>query len=127
MKDAVGETEEAGISATQDGVGRPWVLTVVFEVMAGFEAEFLRLMEVPLNAMRHEESFVSASLSAHPEDPGKFFMHEVWKSRDDFVNSQIYREYRAEYEERTVPMLRTKRVYSEWYEIRADYAVHIRR
>ena len=107
--------------------GRPWVLAVIFEVSAGLEAEFLRLMEIPLNAMRHEECFVSASLSSHPNDPGKFYLHEVWKSREDFVTNQIHRDYRVEYEEKTVPMLRADRIYAEWFELRADYAVHARR
>ena len=118
------ETSEPAVTAPPE---RPWVLTVVFEVRAGLEDEFLRLMQIPLNAMRHEPAFISASLARHPDDPGKFFLHEVWTSREQFVGTEIFRDYRTEYEERTVPMLRCARVYSEWYEMRADYAIHVRR
>ena len=127
MSNAIDFHDHRPSPVPEDQLNRPYVLTVIFEVMAGFEEEFLRLMETPLNAMRHEKSFISASLSSHPEDPGKFYLHEVWKSREDFVNIQIFRKYREEYEARTVPMLRKAREYSEWRELRVDHAIHVRR
>ena len=103
--------------------GYPSQLAVVvtLKVRAGMEDEFLALLTPVLNAMRHETTFVSAALHRSPDDPASFMLYEVWADRDDLVNVQMKRDYRAAYEARLPDFLREPRRAEIWDRLRADF------
>lgn len=106
---------------------KPWVLIAKFDVKEECEAEWLQGVQEVIDAMRHEASFISTSICAHPSEPGKFMLFEVWKSREQFFETELNREYRRSLTERMSTLLRSPAVLDEWHEIRADYAIHVRR
>ncbi len=115
-------------NASEDrGPPRPWVLCVHFDIKEGCEAEFIEKVTVPIDAMRHEKSFLSFSMCSHPSEPGRFFFHEIWESREEFMAVQRHRDYRHGYYARLQDLLRSPLLFDECYEMRADYAVHARR
>jgi quinol monooxygenase YgiN len=83
--------------------------------------EFLQLLAPVLDAMRHESTFISAVLHRSPEDPSSFMLYEVWADRDDLVNVQMKREYRASYEARLPDLLREPRRAVIWERLRGDF------
>jgi quinol monooxygenase YgiN len=84
--------------------------------------EFLQLLSPVLDAMRHEPTFISAVLHRSPEDPNNFMLYEVWADRDDLVNVQMKREYRAAYEARLPDLLREPRRAVTWERLRGDFS-----
>jgi quinol monooxygenase YgiN len=86
------------------------------------EVEFLRLLTPVLDAMREEASFVSATLHRDPADPARFLLHEIWADRQDLIEVQMKRPYRAEYEARLPSLLRAPRTAEVWEPLRADVA-----
>jgi quinol monooxygenase YgiN len=104
------------MTATQED-DKPWALTVTFDIVSGSEQRFVDLVTSNLDIMRHEETFLSASLSVDPQCAGRFFLLEVWKSRAEFVEVQLKRDYRIPYEEGIKPLLAREREFNEWGEI----------
>ena len=68
-----------------------------FRVKPSQRHRFLALLEPVLDAMRHEKTFVRASLHVDPEDENRFELHETWTDRRDVLEVQLNRPYRAEW------------------------------
>ena len=60
-----------------------FVLLVRIPVKAGFENEYLSLINAVIDEMRHETSFVNAVVHRSTEDPTVFLLHETWLGRDE--------------------------------------------
>ena len=103
------------------GYASQLAVVVTLKVRAGMEDEFLALLTPVLDAMRHETTFVSAALHRNPNDPTSFMLYEVWADRDDLVNVQMKRDYRATYEARLPDLLREPRRAEIWDRLRADF------
>ena len=103
------------------GYASQLAVAVTLKVRAGMEEEFLALLTPVLDAMRHETTFVSAALHRNPNDPTSFMLYEVWADRDDLVNVQMKRDYRATYEARLPDLLREPRRAETWDRLRADF------
>ncbi|MBK1660785.1 antibiotic biosynthesis monooxygenase [Paracraurococcus ruber] len=93
---------------------------VTLAVRPGAEDAFLRLLHPVLDAMRAEPGFVSAALHRDPADPARFLLHEIWADRQDLVEVQMRRPYRAEYEAQLPALLRRPRAAEVWAPLRAD-------
>ena len=106
---------------------KPFVLVAKIHLKEDVVPEFLDRVQQVLDEMRHEKSFRSTSLCADPKDPCRFMLFEVWADRDEFYSVQVNRDYRKPHAERFKEFLREPAVFEEWGEIRADYAIHIRR
>ena len=104
--------------------GYPNEISVVVFLNAKPETceEFLRLLSPVLDAMRHEPTFISAVLHRSPDNPSSFMLYEVWADRDDLVNVQMKRDYRAAYEARLPDLLREPRRAVIWERLRGDFA-----
>jgi quinol monooxygenase YgiN len=90
------------------------------------EDELLSLLTPVLDAMRHETTFVTAALHRSPDDLTSFMLYEVWADRDDLVNVQMKRDYRATYEARLPDLLRESRRAEIWDRLRADFTFFAR-
>lgn len=110
-----------------DRAPRPWAVVVKLDIKPEHVTEWLESVEEVLDAMRHEKSFVSTSLCAHPTEPNKFLLFEVWQDRDEFFTVQANRDYRQPFMEKMERFLQSPVNFDEWQEIRADYAIHARR
>src|SRR6266851_5467250 len=83
-----------------------FVLLVRIPVKAGFENEYLSLINAVIDEMRHETSFVNAVVHRSTEDPTVFLLHETWLGRDEFFTVQMKRSYRESYEARLPGIMR---------------------
>lgn len=99
----------------------PVVVVVSLHLKPGREEEWLRLVGPVLDAMRHEPTFVNAVLHRDLEDPTWFMLYETWADRDDLLNVQMKRSYRAAYEARLPDLLREPRQAQVWRPLRADF------
>ena len=110
------------------GTGHPSQLVVVvtLKVRPDMEDELLSLLTPVLDAMRHETTFVTAALHRSPDDLTSFMLYEVWADRDDLVNVQMKRDYRATYEARLPDLLREPRRAEIWDRLRADFTFFAR-
>jgi quinol monooxygenase YgiN len=97
------------------------VAVVSIHLKPGREEEWLCLLTPVLDAMRHEPTFVNAVLHRDPDDPTRFMLYETWADRDDLVNVQMKRDYRAAYEARLPDLLREPRQAAIWQPLRADF------
>jgi quinol monooxygenase YgiN len=104
------------------GKGSGLVVIVSLHVKPDHEEEFLRLLAPVLDAMRHEATFINATLHQDPEDPTRFMLYETWADRDDLVEVQMRREYRSAYEARLPEILREPRRAEVWRPLRRDFA-----
>jgi quinol monooxygenase YgiN len=100
---------------------RTLVAVVSLHVKPGREQEWLDLVKPVLDAMRHEPTFINAVLHRDPDDPTRFMLYETWADRDDLVNVQMKRGYRAAYEARLPDLLREPRKAAIWQPLRADF------
>jgi len=100
----------------------PISATVVVQVKPGHEAEFLRLLNPVLDAMRREPTFINATLHRDPDDPTRFMIYETWADRQDLVEVQIPRAYRQAYFDRLPAILREERQITVWQPMRSDFA-----
>jgi len=91
-------------------------------VKPGCEAEFLSLLTPVLDAMRHEPTFINATLHRNPDDPTRFMIHETWADRQDLIEVQIPRPYRRAYLDRLPAILRDQRQITVWQPMRSDFA-----
>jgi len=81
---------------------------------------FLALLTGVLDAMRGEESFVSATLHQDPEDANRFLLHEVWRDHQEVVEVQLARPYRAAWHAALPELLEAPREISVWTPLRSD-------
>ncbi|MEO9336984.1 putative quinol monooxygenase [Mesorhizobium sp. SB112] len=82
--------------------------------------KFLRLINGVLDAMRHEQSFISATLHRDPADAHGYLLHETWQNRQDVLNVQLKRDYRNEWHDALPELLQEPRDISVWEELRSD-------
>ena len=85
-----------------------FVLLVRIPVKAGFENEYLSLINAVIDEMRHEASFVNAVVRRSTEDLTMFVLKETWLGRDEFSTVQMKRSYREFYEAR-LPQIMPRR------------------
>jgi quinol monooxygenase YgiN len=95
---------------------------IVFTVREGQRERFLTLLNGVLDAMRHESTFLSATLNDDPEDPNRFLLHEIWSDHQDVIDVQVGREYRQEWHAALDSLLEKPREISVWRPMRADNA-----
>ena len=65
-----------------------------FQVRDGQRERFLELLNALLDAMRHEKTFVNATLHRDGENDNRFLLHETWSDHQDVIDVQIHRPYR---------------------------------
>ena len=71
---------------------------ITFCVKACMVERFHSLLHPVLDSMREEKTFVHAALHADPERDNIFHLHETWTDRDDVMNVQLHRPYRADWD-----------------------------
>lgn len=122
------ETEVKQISGEGASSAKSWAVIAKFDLNEGCEAEWMQLVGRVIDAMKHEKTFISTSMCAHPSQQGKFMLFEVWEDRDEFFTTQVHRDYRRALMERLPELIRSPVVFDEWTEIRADFskAIHKR-
>ena len=98
-----------------------FVLLVRIPVKAGFENEYLSLINAVIDEMRHETSFVNAVVHRSAEDPTVFLLHESWLGRDEFFTVQMKRSCRESYEARLPQIMRAPREITILESLRREY------
>lgn len=98
-----------------------WVLCVTFSIKPDFADEFIMIVSAVIDQMRHEQNFVTTTLCRDPETPGRFFLFETWKNREDFIATDLARAYRRPYEARLAEIQLADRQVQEWRQVRADF------
>ncbi|MBR0672118.1 putative quinol monooxygenase [Neoroseomonas soli] len=93
---------------------------IEFRVRPAEHERFLVLLNGVLDAMRGEESFVSATLHQDPEDANRFLLHETWRDHQEVVEVQLTRPYRAAWHAALPGLLEAPREVSIWTPIRTD-------
>ncbi|KHJ53605.1 antibiotic biosynthesis monooxygenase [Aureimonas altamirensis] len=93
---------------------------ITFHLRPGQGDRFRDLLDPVLDAMRHEDTFVRAALHTDPDDPNVFQLHETWTDRDDVLNVQLKRPYRAEWHAALDSLLAEPRDIRIWQTLRAD-------
>lgn len=116
-----------GLRDFEERTQKPWVWMAKIHIKDGLVAEFLDRVQQVLDEMRHEKTFLSTSLCAHPTEKNTFLLFEVWKDKDEFFTAQLDREYRRPHTDRFKELVETPPVFEEWHELRLDVAVQVRR
>jgi quinol monooxygenase YgiN len=98
----------------------PWVLFIVVDILPGHADEFLVMVGEVIDRMRHEPSFITTTLARDIDDPNRFSLFEVWADRDEFMEVQLGRPYRAHYNRRIEEICRNPRQISQWTQLRSD-------
>ncbi|GHC63030.1 putative quinol monooxygenase [Limoniibacter endophyticus] len=93
---------------------------IVFHVKPEKRALFLSLLSGVLDAMRHEDTFISATLHEDPSDPLRFMLIETWQDHQDVLDVQLARPYRTEWHASLPALLKEDRLFSLWRELRND-------
>lgn len=93
---------------------------ITFDVKPEQRARFLALLDPVLEAMRHERTFVRAGLHVDPDNKNRFQLHETWTDREDVINVQLHRPYRAEWHAELDNLLVQPREIGIWQLLRAD-------
>ena len=87
--------------------GQPFTLLVDITLKPGRADEFMALLNDVFEAMKVEETFVSASALRGAEDPNTILLCENWIDRENFMSVQLKRPYRDRYEARLPELLRS--------------------
>ena len=95
---------------------------IEFDVKPAERERFLRLLNGVLDAMRHEEMFMDATLHADPQNDNRFLLHETWRSHEDVLTVQLARPYREEWHAALPELLDGERRISMWQKLRSDRA-----
>ncbi|MEH3158409.1 MAG: putative quinol monooxygenase [Sphingomonas taxi] len=98
----------------------PETYVITFHVKADQVSRFRALLDPVLDAMRHESTFVRATLHVDPERPNVFQLHETWTDRDDVLNVQLNRPYRHAWHAGLEDVLAEPRLIGIWTVVRAD-------
>jgi quinol monooxygenase YgiN len=93
---------------------------IEFDVKPSQRQRFLDLLTDLLDAMRDEPMLITAALSADPENPNHFLLHEAWQSHEDVMTVQLARPYRSAWHEALPDLLATERKISVWELLRHD-------
>ena len=86
--------------------GQPFTLLVDIPLKPGRADEFMALLNDVFEAMKVEETFVSAAALRGTEDPDTILLCENWIDRENFMSVQLKRPYRDRYEARLPELLR---------------------
>src|SRR6202023_462973 len=89
--------------------GQPFTLLVDIPFKTGRADEFMALLNDVFDAMKVEETFVSATALRGAEDPDTILLFENWIDRENFMSVQLKRPYRDRYEARLPELLRSPR------------------
>jgi quinol monooxygenase YgiN len=106
--------------AKSEGAAGDWVLCVTFSIRPEHADEFVALVGDVIDEMRHEPNFIATTLCRDPADAGRFFLFETWRSRAEFIATDMARPYRRPYEARLVEIQAAERQVQEWRQVRAD-------
>ena len=93
---------------------------ITFQVRPSERDRFLALLNPVLDAMRHEATFVRASLHVDPQDENRFQLHETWTDRQDVLEVQLNRPYRDAWHAALDELLERPREIQIWSLLRAD-------
>jgi quinol monooxygenase YgiN len=93
-----------------------------FAVRRDQRTRFLTLLGDVLDAMRHEDMFLNATLHQDPEDEYRFLLHETWADHQDVLDVQLARPYRQAWHEALPELLSEERSISIWKPLRSDLA-----
>jgi len=88
---------------------QPFTLLVDIPLKPGRADEFMALLNDVFEAMKVEETFVSATALRDAEDPDTVLLCENWIDRENFMSVQLKRPYRDRYEARLPELLRSPR------------------
>jgi quinol monooxygenase YgiN len=89
--------------------GQPFTLLVDIPLKPGRAREFMALLNSVFEAMKVEETFVSATALRSAEDPDSILLYENWIDRENFMSVQLKRPYRTRYEARLPELLSSPR------------------
>lgn len=92
-----------------------------FTVRPEQRVRFLKLLNVVLDAMRHEPMFVNATLNGDPGDSNRFLLQETWADHQDVLDVQLKRPYREQWHRALEELLAAPRDISMWQPMRSDY------
>ncbi len=98
----------------------PETYVITFHVKPEAVGRFRALLDPVLDAMRHEPTFVRASLHVDPDRPNVFQLHEIWTDRDDVLAVQLHRPYRQAWHAALDDILARPRDIAIWTPLRAD-------
>src|SRR6202048_2188471 len=87
--------------------GKPFTLLVDIPLKPGRADEFMALFNEVFEAMKVEETFISATALRGVEDPDTILLFENWIDRKNFMSVQLKRPYRDGYEARRPELLRS--------------------
>ena len=93
---------------------------ITFRIRPASRDRFLSLLNAVLDAMRHEATFERASLHVDPTNENRFQLHETWTDRNDVIEVQLNRQYRAEWHAALEEILEDPRDIQTWQLLRAD-------
>ncbi len=96
---------------------------IIFHLKTGVQAQFLRLLEPVLDAMRDESTFVNAVLHQDPSSDATFMLYETWLDREDVLNVQMHRPYRKAFWDTLPQLLAQPRQIQVWKPVRADLVI----
>src|SRR4029077_2813939 len=99
--------------------GQPFTLLVDIPLKPGRADEFMALLNDVFEAMKVEETFVSATALRGTQDPDTILLCENWIDRENFMSVQLKRSYRDRYEARLPELLRSPRKLSFFEPIRS--------
>ena len=72
------------------------------------------------DAMRHEPTFIHATLARDPDNPAKFLLYETWSDRRDLLEVQMKRDYRKALIDRVGAILVAPPQMKFWEHLRDD-------
>src|SRR6202521_1490543 len=99
--------------------GQRFTLLVDIPLKPGRSDEFMALLNDVFEAMKVEETFISATALRGAEDPDTILPFENWIDRENFMAVQLKRPYRDRYEARLPELLRSPRKLSFFEAIRS--------
>lgn len=93
---------------------------ITFHVRPSQRVRFRALLDPVLDAMRHEATFEHAALHIDPENENRFQLHETWADRNDVLEVQLNRPYRAAWHASLEEILERPREIQIWTLLRVD-------
>ncbi|MFC4254470.1 antibiotic biosynthesis monooxygenase [Altererythrobacter xixiisoli] len=90
---------------------------ITFHVRPDQLQRFRALLDPVLDAMRHETTFVYAALHIDPDRPNQFQLHETWSNREDVLQVQLHRPYRANWHAALDELLEHPRKIEIWQQL----------
>jgi quinol monooxygenase YgiN len=81
------------------------VLIVRFRVAAGSKKLLLERLKEVFEHIRHEDTFVSASLQEDIADPEQLLAYEIWRETpESFMKNQLTKSYRVGFEKAVIDL-----------------------